>query len=72
MIKKVPSSSRWPSEPSRLGSLKYFVGSLNPLIEIKILGGMKKKISVMVRHSGLGICKRLGYFEKRNTSTLNS
>jgi len=52
-LAKVPSLSRWPSELSCLGSLKYCMGNLNLLVEIKILGGMKK-ISVMVRHSGLG------------------
>lgn len=71
-LAKVSSSSCQPSEPPYVGLLKCFMGNLNPLIEIKIVGGVKKAVSGMVRQSRLGICKKLSCFDERNFNTLSS
>lgn len=62
---KVLSLPSLPSESWDVGALKYFMGNLNPLIETKILAGRKKKISVMIRYSELGIHKSVSHFEKK-------
>lgn len=47
---KVLSFPSQPSEPWDIGALKYFMRNLDPLIETKILGGRKEKISGMIRY----------------------
>lgn len=65
---KVLSLPSQPSEPWDVGTLKYLIGNLDPLVETKILGGRKEKISVMIRYSELGIHKSVSHFEKKRYS----